>query len=991
MTRSLKASLIALSIAAIPFAVQGAGLGQISVFSALGQPLRAQIPVSATPQELRSLNARIASPEAFRQAQLGYGSAARSIRLRIDTGAAGAVIHLSSERPISDPFVDLLVELNWDAGRLVREYTFLLDPVDFAAPSPLAAAVEAPLASPSPRPPLAAAPSAPTGGALPSTHAVRRGETLYRIAVTHLQPGMTLDQMLVALYRTNPGAFAEGNINRLRAGAVLSLPAADTVRAVGAEQAQREIRAQSADFDAYRRGLAAAVEHRAPAPAPADEQVSAGRIVPRVDARAAGDDNADQLHVSRSRAAGEGEAEARLQALEEELSARERSLDEAAARLALLESSIRGLQRLLELQNGTMGSLQEQAAPAAAETREGPAGANREPVPVPAAAGAEVAGSEAARAAKAAPAPAPASAQGAPPPGGDSAPGVLDAMLGDSKMLAGAAAILVLLLAYAGLGWRRRQAEARHAGAGEEGAGDAVFAGSGGHPADAAAASIMNTDFGRSGLASIDTDEGVDPVAEADVYMAYDRDVQAEEILQDALKTDPKRAAIHLKLLEIHAQRGDLSRFGEVAGELFALTAGRGRDWDKAAALGRKLDPKNPRYREPAAAETAVTGERGGAPAVAAAGGGVLAAQVVAGELSRLQQDAAGRHALDFAEPAPASPAGGGVEQDGGSAAAPRGDVQEEGAMASSATFRAGAPDALSSVAPVPPVEVRAVEAQTVEAQVGALDFDLGSGVPAAATARGAEAQAEAERAAAVPEEPALEFDFDLDFGTGGDAGNVGSAGDAAEPGRGAQERVGEAGAGAALDFELPDLDLELDAPQPWAVDMNATVVCPDDAAEVFEGGRPSLAATGDAPFDPVAAPRSAPASGTTSGTASADRRPLDSGFSPDAPAPVAPSADTAPELDLGTLDLELDTLAGAGISVTEIPAPDEVRIGAELADEAAARGEGDGIETKLELARAYEEMGDREGAAELLREVIGEGSAAQRSAAREMLSALDR
>ncbi|AVR88116.1 putative pilus assembly protein [Thauera aromatica K172] len=980
MTRSLKASLIALSIAAIPFAVQGAGLGQISVFSALGQPLRAQIPVSATPQELRSLNARIASPEAFRQAQLGYGSAARSIRLRVDTGAAGAVIHLSSERPINDPFVDLLVELNWDAGRLVREYTFLLDPVDFAAPSPLAAAVEAPLASPSPRPPLAAAPSAPTRGALPSTHAVRRGETLYRIAVTHLQPGMTLDQMLVALYRTNPDAFAEGNINRLRAGAVLSLPAADTVRAIGAEQAQREIRAQSADFDAYRRGLAAAVEHRAPAPAPADEQVSAGRIVPRVDARAAGDDNADQLHVSRSRPAGAGEAEARLQALEEELGSRERSLDEAAARLALLESSIRGLQRLLELQNGTMGSLQEQAAPAAAETREGPAGANREPVPVPAAAGAEVAGSEAARAAKVAPAPAPASAQSAPPSGGDSAPGVLDAMLGDSKMLAGAAAILVLLLAYAGLGRRRRQAEARRAGAGEEGAGDAVFSGSGGHPADAAAASIMNTDFGRSGLASIDTDEGVDPVAEADVYMAYGRDVQAEEILQDALKTDPKRAAIHLKLLEIHAQRGDPSRFGEVAGELFAVTAGRGRDWDKAAALGRKLDPKNPRYREPAA-ETAVTGERGGAPAVAAAGGGVLAAQVVAGELSRLQQDVAGRHALDFAEPAPASPAGDGVEQGGGFAAVPRGDAQEEGAMASSATFRAGAPDAVSAAAPALPVE----------AQVEALDFDLGSGVPAVATARGAEAQAEAERAAAVPEEPALEFDFDLDFGTGGDAGNVGSAGDAAEPGRGAQERVGEAGAGAALDFELPDLDLELDAPQPWAVDMNATVVCPDDAAEVFEGGRPSLAATGDAPFDPVAAPRSAPTSGTTSGTTSADRRPLDSGFSPDAPAPVAPSADTAPELDLGTLDLELDTLAGAGISVTEIPAPDEVRIGAELADEAAARGEGDGIETKLELARAYEEMGDREGAAELLREVIGEGSAAQRSAAREMLSALDR
>lgn len=960
MTRSLKASLIALSIAAIPFAVQGAGLGQISVFSALGQPLRAQIPVSATPQELRSLNARIASPEAFRQAQLGYGSTVRSIRLRVDAGAAGAVIHLSSERPINDPFVDLLVELNWEAGRLVREYTFLLDPVDFAAPSPLAAAVEAPVASPLPRPPLAAARSAPAGGALPSTHAVRRGDTLYRIAATHLQPGMTQDQMLVALYRTNPEAFAEGNINRLRTGAVLSLPAADTVRAIGAEQAQREIRAQAADFDAYRRGLAAAVEYRAPVSAPADEQASAGRIVPRVDARAAGDDNSDQLHVSRSRPAGAGEAEARLQALEEELSSRERSLDEAAARLALLESSIRGLQRLLELQNGTMGSLQERAAPAAAEAREGQAGAR--PEPRPAAAGVEAAGTEAARAAKIAPAPASASAQNAPPSGVDSAPGVLETVLGDSRLLAGAAGILVLLLAYAGLGWRRRQAEARQAGAGEEGAGDAVFTGSGGHHADAAAASIMNTDFGRSGLASIDTDEGVDPVAEADVYMAYGRDAQAEEILQDALKTDPKRAAIHLKLLEIYAQRGDPSRFGEVAGELFALTAGRGRDWDKAAALGRKLDPKNPRYRE----ATAV-----------ALGGGVAASQAVIGELPSMQRDVVDRHPPDSAEPA--NPAEGGVEQEGASAAVPHGDAQQGGAMASVTASRAGASAAVSTAAPVLPVNARAE----------ALDFDLGLDAPATATVHVAEVPAQAEPAAAAQEDAGLEFDFNLDFGTGGEAGN------AVEPGRGAQDRTGEAGFVAALDFELPDLDLEVDAPQPWAVDMNATVVCPDDAADVFEGGRPSEAAKQDAQFGPASAPESVPQSelqfAPAPGSTSADRRPLDSGFSPDEPAPAAPSADTAPELNLGTLDLELDTLAGAGISVTEIPAPDEVRIGADLADKAASPGEGDGIETKLELARAYEEMGDREGAAELLREVIGEGSTAQRSAAREMLSGLNR
>ena len=82
-----------------------------------------------------------------------------------------------------------------------------------------------------------------------------------------------------------------------------------------------------------------------------------------------------------------------------------------------------------------------------------------------------------------------------------------------------------------------------------------MFAGTGGQSVDTGATSIMHTDFSHSGLSAIDADEGVDPVAEADVYMAYGRDAQAEEILQDALKADPARAAIHLKLLEIYAQR----------------------------------------------------------------------------------------------------------------------------------------------------------------------------------------------------------------------------------------------------------------------------------------------------------------------------------------------------------------------------------------------------------------------------------------------------
>ena len=100
----------------------------------------------------------------------------------------------------------------------------------------------------------------------------------------------------------------------------------------------------------------------------------------------------------------------------------------------------------------------------------------------------------------------------------------------------------------------------------------------------------LASDFSREGLGNIDTDE-VDPIAEAEVYLAYGRDAQAEEILKDALKKDPQRQEIYLKLLEIHAQHNKPSAFETVAAELYSVSQGQGETWQKAVALGRQLDP----------------------------------------------------------------------------------------------------------------------------------------------------------------------------------------------------------------------------------------------------------------------------------------------------------------------------------------------------------------------------------------------------------------
>ena len=114
----------------------------------------------------------------------------------------------------------------------------------------------------------------------------------------------------------------------------------------------------------------------------------------------------------------------------------------------------------------------------------------------------------------------------------------------------------------------------------------------------------LATDFSREGLGNIDTDE-VDPIAEAEVYLAYGRDAQAEEILKDALRKDPQRQEIYLKLLEIHAQHNKPSAFETVAAELYSVSKGQGETWQKAVTLGRQLDPNNPMFGEGAAAAAA--------------------------------------------------------------------------------------------------------------------------------------------------------------------------------------------------------------------------------------------------------------------------------------------------------------------------------------------------------------------------------------------------
>ncbi len=176
-------------------------------------------------------------------------------------------------------------------------------------------------------------------------------------------------------------------------------------------------------------------------------------------------------------------------------------------------------------------------------------------------------------------------------------PGFVANLLDNPFVLPGAGVVLALL---AGLGVYRWRSRARSE-SGETSflesrlQPDSFFGASGGQRIDTRDASGASSSMSYS-LSQLDAIGDVDPVAEADVYLAYGRDLQAEEILKEALRGNPDRLAIRTKLLEVYAKRRDTKGYELLATQLFALTKGEGDEWHKAQELGLQIDPDNPLY-----------------------------------------------------------------------------------------------------------------------------------------------------------------------------------------------------------------------------------------------------------------------------------------------------------------------------------------------------------------------------------------------------------
>jgi pilus assembly protein FimV len=563
-------------------------LGRITVQSALGEPLRAEVDLlDINAEEAASLKPSVASPESFRAAGLDFNQALSGLQASLQRRSDGrAYIRLSGERVINDPFVDLILETRWSSGRIVRDYTLLFDPPNLrttavlaptpaqispqptsslprpvAAPTPAAApppaSVKAAPEAARPAAPVAArAPLAPVPAAGANRVSVKPGDTASRIAAANRPDSVSLDQMLVALLRANPASFMDDNVNRIKAGSILNIPTADQAASTPAAQAAQLIVAQSRDFNEFRRKLALAAPDT---PLIVTERLAAGAIEARVEEKKSIATAPDKLTLSKA-AIEKISAEDKL--------AKERSAKDTAERAAELARNISDLGKI-----GTASS----AAPTAASAPTAQQAGTGASSPIrPGASSVKVA------------APVPAKPQA----------GVFDSLLQDPWLPAAASLVgLLAILVFYRSRQRKNEQPADDVMAENRVRQEAYHAVSGGQNVDtrqgaATGSSIVSA---PSQLESVGVDD-VDPVAEADVYLAYGRDLQAEEILKDALRAAPQRIAIHQKLLELFAKRRDIKSFQHVAAKAFRLTDSDSLEWQRIRELGLSIDPGNPRY-----------------------------------------------------------------------------------------------------------------------------------------------------------------------------------------------------------------------------------------------------------------------------------------------------------------------------------------------------------------------------------------------------------
>jgi pilus assembly protein FimV len=583
------------------------GLGEITLRSGLNQPFVAEIPVTAdSADELTQLNVQLAPAATFERFGLDRPSFLESFTFNVQKEGSRAVIRVTSAQPMSEPFISLILDVGWSQGRLLREYTVLLDPPAFAQPEGgkgQAAAPPAPAlpaaAGPAAAPQVIRRPTAPDGGSAPGNAAtgsltaspggdtygpVRSNETLWAISERlRANRNVSVNQMIVALYRANPEAFA-GNINRLRRGAILRVPGGSDLAGVSRRDAAAEVRRQDEEW----RGSSSA--------APASTTAAPARL---------------QLVPPTESASGIAPAASQSAAPTADRPALERELAEQRRLLSLKDSQLTALQdRIRQLEGQAPAPAQVPPTIAAPEAPAGPAASvvttdERPPIEQ----------RKTSRPTK--------TSRPAERPRNGGFLNSVGAVVFSVSFLGSAAVVLLagLFFVFA----RRRMATANEASGridnafrGDRPAGAAssqpgasrdgysVEEVAGGDRAGAsvspARASVRDVDAETPLERTISTDGAVeldqaDVVAEADFHMAYGLYDQAAELLTRALRDSPDRRDLRLKLLEVYFIWENKASFLKEALAFQRLLKGAADPaWSKVVIMGKQICPNEPLF-----------------------------------------------------------------------------------------------------------------------------------------------------------------------------------------------------------------------------------------------------------------------------------------------------------------------------------------------------------------------------------------------------------
>ena len=590
--------------------VHALGLGALDMRSALNQPMNAVIDLtSASGADLSKIKVSLASQQAHDRTGLSRARFLADFKFSVEQdGRGNAFIKVTSSDSIREPFVEFLLEVEWPSGRLLREYTILVDPPVTMparpvtpvapvsrAPAPVVQSTSRPDRPVPVRP--AMAPVQTTAAPAPvadSYGPVKRNETLWTIA-NRVRPGsdISVDQMMHALLRANPQAFMNNNINQLKAGATLRIPDREQIKSISTNEARAESNRQAREWKEAQdtpvqesvpqdmTGEVAAeteviTESHLQLTAPEEDAIEGAATASSGDPQAADGETAEELNTQLALATEEAEAS---KAQSEELQ----------TRVVELEEQIETMKRLLELKDDALADLQQQEASemvpdidtgtdaldsiatevveesATDVTDEQPA---EEPV------------EDAAVAAAAEPLSEPR--------------GIVNKLM-DNPVLAGLGVLVALILG--GFLW----ASTRRKG------GQGIFDNEmtlEKHMASESATKdkqqVPVVDFEEEvpeeEITPIQGHDESDPVTEADVYLAYGRIQQAEDVLQAALERTPDDVELRIKLLEVYHSSGNIAAFDREAASFHDNVSGDGSQWLRVAAMGYALSPTNQLY-----------------------------------------------------------------------------------------------------------------------------------------------------------------------------------------------------------------------------------------------------------------------------------------------------------------------------------------------------------------------------------------------------------